>query len=766
MTEFVLFVPSMTLKPLSSAAIEPRPAEDPRFTFLRGSLLQDPEIRSLLQERNLLLFEQGLLHWAFRQESHGKTSGAAEAYAALATSGEQVLARQAARRIDLLRGKGGGADRAEEMLGKFLREALHPAGIFGMTVASGTFRLTRLASLNFLLRSTTTPLGRGMGATFAAELAGFAAEVPAMVFASKGLQSALGEKASWDTSTLGRELQAGALFLGGMKLGASAGSAIARRLPKPASVPRMLLEQSGLLGGSLLGKSLEGRFSGPGPHAGPWWLEGVAAYLQGHAGSGLARGLLGAKWRALEAALPSTATPRKGGPAYAPAAHSDSEGPGSESRLPRALWGALTAVHARDSQGLRVAHEALDRLFKYDAAGSSTGSLQNALWQSFLHEALGDPHSQQGRRALVSALTVMAQEPSREALLRLGEEYGYAPRWRLGPGEYAAAEEEIRGLAASSLPDRYSPFEIGSALAIARESPVGKILLGRLRNILAEKDLPGKVRELIVEESFDTARVLRQLRSHGLSREILAHHISGTAHTAYLDDLRVARKVVSVYEDIEPYLQFPALREGNLRKLQRDFMEVWERYPDLGADAVVEFLARQSDRQAQALLEALQPGNPKGALELQVVSPNGFDDYIREQGLPASTHLSLFLKPRDTRLASLLWLRAMPEGHRFDNPEAAFSDFADRIVAAFHEWEHFRHFHGDFDPREATSRPFDIRNMNREDRLASETMAILEQLRWSLRHFDDDFSQVGRQMGENLAQFGRNMADWGYFGKP
>lgn len=299
-----MFAPSISPNPRLPLGNASLPSHDPRFAAIFKSYAEDPELRSLRQEADPRLFSEDLWRWALRRESLGDLPGAAQVYAILANAEEPEFASRGRRRLDLLKGEGPWRDRAELYLKSFAREALHPAGILGMSAGSLAFRLTRLATLNRLLPASTAALGGSyLGARFVAALGGFAAEVPAMLFATKGLQTALGENPAWDGASLAKEWLGNALFLSGMKLGG------ALLLPfqggaNPAAFlgARPFLAHASQVGGAILGKTLELRVLNA-PNRGSWFLEGLAAYLQGRAGAGLAQSLLGSLGTQLELGL-------------------------------------------------------------------------------------------------------------------------------------------------------------------------------------------------------------------------------------------------------------------------------------------------------------------------------------------------------------------------------------------------------------------------------------------------------------------------------
>lgn len=864
MTESALQVTSLPPKSSASAPPAAHPGEAPRFAFLREVFRQDPEFQSLLQEKDPKLFAQGLLHWALRRESRGDLDAAAKAYAELAAKGDAEIAAKALRRLDLLEGKGRGADRAEAMLARFTREALHPAGVLGMTAASLAFRVTRLASLRFLLGSPVAgPLTRGVGARLAASLAGFAAETSAMLFAGKGIQQLLGESPAWNGASLAREWQAGALFLAGMKLGAAFGTTVARRtsVPSPAAAPwkGTVLTQSSLLGGAILGKGLEHGILGEGEKFS--WLEGMVAYLHAHAGAGLGRGLLGSDWRALETSLElhaarasETRGPRPKGwlreagafalaapavpklaaarPDFASSRMSGLEGGGGapqavalaarfrprfppagpkvyseeiletalETPLPREEWRerlleAYAETKAPGGYEQLLIVEGVKKIFSYDGLRSGIGSFDLSVLQFGFEHALGEANPTRRRQSLRLFLYLMSTDLSRPSLSRafhalgLGDAlrapadpiYSAAFARRLAGavgrhwarylpadiplllnfihehagGDEAKAEGMIRifGRGAKDYPEA----ALRGALHYASRSSLGKLALRRIFLILAAEDIPAKLRELKAQEAPEaTPDLLREWGQLGLGPEEIAYELRGTPHNAYLDDIRLARKVVSVLRAQERARRASA--EERLRAklgLQSGILDVLRSGVPLQAETLLKLLQWNPDRATQRLVRDLR----EGRLDLRVAGEEEFEALFRAWGLARRCDGALFVKAFDGMKRDLILVRELSPAARAggETSHAAYEELMLRLEAVVHEWEHFRHFNGEIA----------MRGLSREDRLVSEIMASLEEDRWQsyFSSRETPLGRLARRLGQPLPLYLRDFHDWLYFSK-
>lgn len=163
------------------------------------------EALSLLREEDPELLAAAWLGLARRQQAAGRLDAAAAAYQLLA-AGTGSSAHAARRELDAVLGRGAVGARAEFLLSQFAEQASDPGMLGGMMVASAVFQGVRFVGLSRLLaRPEAHWLTRGPGARFAASALGFTAEVPAFLFASKGIHHAIGHRQDWSPSTLGRE---------------------------------------------------------------------------------------------------------------------------------------------------------------------------------------------------------------------------------------------------------------------------------------------------------------------------------------------------------------------------------------------------------------------------------------------------------------------------------------------------------------------------------------------------------------------------------
>ncbi|MCE9625491.1 MAG: hypothetical protein K8R69_08595 [Deltaproteobacteria bacterium] len=240
--------------------------------FRGGSPGEGEEWQSLRRERDPEFFFENLLQYGGRMERQGDLARAAEVYQELThIPGEGVIETsmrtRASRRLDAIAGRGGWAPRAEFLMSRLAGQAADPSTLLAMGVAGAVYRMTRLMTLSRLAAAPGANLWtRGVGARVLAGLTGVALEAPAFALTGRLGAEAMGIGQDWSTRGLVRDLASNYLVLGGMRLAglgtatafrrlAGTQGAIQGRFARQAS--EVLFQQGGLLGGILLGHSLE-----------------------------------------------------------------------------------------------------------------------------------------------------------------------------------------------------------------------------------------------------------------------------------------------------------------------------------------------------------------------------------------------------------------------------------------------------------------------------------------------------------------------------
>ncbi|MCC6273573.1 MAG: sigma-70 family RNA polymerase sigma factor, partial [Deltaproteobacteria bacterium] len=268
------------------------------------------ELAALRGESDPGLFYEGLLAFGAGRERAGRLDLAAEIYAEVAAAAGPESAARARRCLDAATGRGAAGPRAEFLLRRFAREASDPAMLAGMGTAGAVFRLTRLAVLGRLAAAPGAGLfSRGFGARALASLAGFALEAPAFTLATKAAGGILGRDQDWSGGVLARELASSYLVLGGLKVAGWGSGAAYRRFAGPVGAVRerplrTLFQQTGMLGGILLGHAAEERL-GLRPHVdgATTLVDSLAMLLQFHVAGRLGRSAFGEGFATWERSL-------------------------------------------------------------------------------------------------------------------------------------------------------------------------------------------------------------------------------------------------------------------------------------------------------------------------------------------------------------------------------------------------------------------------------------------------------------------------------
>lgn len=245
--------------------------------------------------------------------------------------------------------------------------------------------------------------------------------------------------------------------------------------------------------------------------------------------------------------------------------------------------------------------------------------------------------------------------------------------------------------------------------------------------------------------SYDTAAVLASFGHSGLSRSAMTSVLRGTAHTAFLDDDRLAERVVSIFETQSEILSRPREAEARRQRLGRLLREFLSSGRTFDADALLSLISAWRTREAASLIQ--EHGRK---FKIQVVEGNLFDDVVGRWGQVPNCRIS-FYQETSTDLPNIL-IRAMPPVDLAspDGWRAALGEVMERLLGAFHEAEHARHFNG---PDAIRLGIFD-----RTPRLVSETLSLLEEHRQRLHILDFGISQAARERGMPVALYLKNQA--------
>jgi len=443
-------------------------------------------------------------------------------------------------------------------------------------------------------------------------------------------------------------------------------------------------------------------------------------------------------------------------------------------------------------------------------ASSSTGSFKGALLEECIDAALAQPLPLDRNLSMHRLFGIMEQAcpphafgqlfrdladgahsaerlPPLEAAFQAGRpgaspgnvalfRAGYSPehqrlllRWvrSLVPGNPRAAVQILQVLRQARETD-YPPELVDQVVELARTHPLGLLILRRFLHVAAAQDVAAKLEEIPAMLQWrygdrEAEHLVRAMNQSGMPPEQIAQQINRSRHTAYLNDLRFARKMVSVCLEVPADPKQAAMRRiVNQYRAQKhiagDLAHRVHRRPFCASD-LFQFL-RATEGGAQA--EQMERQWREGLFRIEIVPETEFRTRVRL----ASCDLSYFwMKPEDGG-APLILLRQM-EGLDSQDPlytARLLRECIHRARACLHEWEHWRHISGNYEGMERGGEPFLRNALGRGSRYASEGMAYFEEERWGLFHDSDNLSRdMSRLMGINLATYYRHLADMTYY---
>lgn len=483
---------------------------------------------------------------------------------------------------------------------------------------------------------------------------------------------------------------------------------------------------------------------------------------------------------------------------------------GKDAEFHEALLQAYATSPQRGTLDQYKIARAIALTYELRQAGSSTGSFKGALLEECIDAALAQPQAldrnlsmhrlfgllEQGCpphafgqffRDLADGAHSVERLPPLEAAFQPGRtsvaagsialfRAGYSPehqrlllRWvrSLVPGNPRAAAQVLQVLRQARETD-YPPELVDQVVELARTHPFGLLILRRFLHVAAAQDLAAKLEEIPAMLQWrygdrEAEHLVRAMHQSGMPAEQIAEQINRTRHTAYLNDLRFARKMVSVCLEVpaDPK-QAPLRRIVNQyrahKHLSGDLAHRLLRRPFCASDLFHFLRATEAGPQAEQMERQWR----EGLFRIEVVPAAEFRMRVRL----ASCDLSYFwMKPEDGG-APLILLRQM-EGLNPQDPlytSRLLRECIHRARACLHEWEHWRHISGNYEGMERGGEPFLRNAVDRPSRYASEGMAYFEEERWGLFHDADNLSRdMARLMGINLATYYRHLADMTYY---
>jgi len=213
---------------------------------------------------------------------------------------------------------------------------------------------------------------------------------------------------------------------------------------------------------------------------------------------------------------------------------------------PKNLLTALIHFKEKDPQKTHLTALGVKEIFNRDALYTSRGSYQDAVVQLFLESALSDPDP--ARR--VPALRYLHQALKKGIEVRDLEEhmehFGYGLDYGLSAEGLQRFHEEVTAIEPPQDKLKLYPKPLLTrALEYALETRFPRLVVKRIVNVVHSGAHPSKLAELRRFPSNDRgAEISRLLDS--VSLDVLSRKINGTHHTAFVEDVNLARRVALI----------------------------------------------------------------------------------------------------------------------------------------------------------------------------------------------------------------------------
>ncbi|MFO1519850.1 MAG: hypothetical protein U1F57_09350 [bacterium] len=439
---------------------------------------------------------------------------------------------------------------------------------------------------------------------------------------------------------------------------------------------------------------------------------------------------------------------------------------------------------------------AIEQLFQHDALEGGIGSIEEVFFQYLFRSALSEDRAAERVGYLHELFRLLESEPGREALESQAKRWGLDSvasisahpqypssfqnmfqrlvdlEWGLLCGEHRVillnfvhhlfpahpphAAEVIRLIGKSLRSPRYPLTDVEEALDAARRSPFGLLMVQRMFQVMATQDVRAKIKELQPPKHDDHFSFLWELARGGASREEMALRINGTRMTAYLQDLRLAQKVVDFYVESKAFMEGGgAGREKSLRRLTRVIEEKAREGRAFTVDDLLDLLRVNDDARIQKFFRDLE----RGRFQILMLPSREFSRYLPEVGGCGRWGGALFIESSSPFRKDTILMEEIP---RSLDAEEQTDLVLNRMMGVIHEWGHFLHVRGEEGERKPSSL-LSLSGISRQDRLSSELMASLEEHRWRAKYTDIIYWELSAKLGMNFPLYLRNMNDRSYF---
>ncbi len=311
----------------------------------------------------------------------------------------------------------------------------------------------------------------------------------------------------------------------------------------------------------------------------------------------------------------------------------------------------------------------------------------------------------------------------------------------------------LQGLIVLALTDSAQPLQALHSIFEAMRHGLSQAALAK---VIGDTPFLEEIRNK--RDELPTYQYLQRLARHGYAHEQLAKQINGTRYTAYINDMRLARKVVSVCADMELCIKEPHRRTWASNLLGDAIKKLVRLERTLGVEELFVLLQIVPNPHIRAIRESWQ----ERQFNIEILSPTEFDALVAGWDGPPVKY-SLFIQGGVTQRDRII-IRQLPplSLESYAAEQEAFQEITMRLVGLVHEAEHWRHTSGHYQWDEAASEPIDLDGISYHDRMVSELMADFEEYRWRVRHLDNMPYELARRTGQTLALHFRGLHEIAY----
>lgn len=261
-------------------------------------------------------------------------------------------------------------------------------------------------------------------------------------------------------------------------------------------------------------------------------------------------------------------------------------------------------------------------------------------------------------------------------------------------------------------------------------------------------------RPVVPLQACDTVGVIRRFERQGFSDKTMARLLNGTQHTAFIDDMRLARKVVSVGRDeMIARMRFSQIQQKRISVLtliDRAYSEKWGL-----RETLLSLLYVLGTQESRSLLMCLR----EGSVSLEFISDLEMNCLASTMTQESESCISYYRRMDHQR--PKIYLRQLP-ANAYESGTAFFRlSILRRLFGLIHEWDHWRQNTGRYEREECGGMSLTLNADLRFRREATigEIMSMFEEHRARVHLNDFEIRKRACQGGETLAQFFQKSAE-------